>query len=84
MQTYFRSCIYLYSAVISAFPLFYSRLTEWKKSHPSPFPRVKKLVVEQCWNNDTFLAKPEQLTLKLSPEVKWLSSNYESQNTMYF
>ncbi|XP_050716155.1 protein halfway-like [Eriocheir sinensis] len=47
-----------------------SRLTEWKKSHPSPLPRVKKLVVEQCWDNDTFLAKPEQLTLKLGPELQ--------------
>ncbi|XP_045139355.1 protein singed wings 2-like isoform X3 [Portunus trituberculatus] len=47
-----------------------SRLRDWKLSKMSSVPRVRKLVVEQCWDNDTFLAKEKELTLTISPKLQ--------------
>lgn len=47
-----------------------SRLRDWKESQKPSVPRVRKLVVEQCWDNDTFLAKSEELTLIISPMLQ--------------
>lgn len=47
-----------------------SRLRDWRESQMPLVPRVRKLVVEQCWDNDTFLAKLKELTLTVSPKLQ--------------
>ncbi|KAK8404923.1 hypothetical protein O3P69_001491 [Scylla paramamosain] len=60
----------VYYPALHTLTLRRSRLHDWKESQMSSVPRVRKLVIDQCWDNDTFLAKVKELTLTISPKLQ--------------